>query len=85
MQKYHNNLMNEEEKASIKRYRTINTVTSVASAGLIPVTLIFMLSIKYNPPLYTKLLTRTLILGAANAFFMLNASSGLHSEYNLAS
>ena len=65
--------MNEEEQAAVQRYRTINTFTSLASAGLIPFALIFMLSIKYNPPLYTKLLTRTLMLGAANAFFMFGA------------
>ena len=77
--------MNEEEQASISKYRTINTVTSLASAGLIPMTLIFMLSLKYNTPLYSKLLTRTLMVGAANAFFMLNASSSLHAEFNSAS
>ena len=85
MQKYSTSLMNEEELASVKKYRTINTATTLAFTGLIPMTLILMLSMKYNPQLYTKLLKQTMMLGAVNSLFMFNASSRLDSEYNLAS
>ena len=43
-----------------------------------------MLSIKYNPPLYKKLLGRTLLLAGANSFLMFNASQNLQSEFTTA-
>ena len=44
-----------------------------------------MLSMKHNPPLYNKLLSRTLILGAANAFFMFDSKKNLQAEFDLIS
>ena len=77
--------MNEEEQAALQKCKTINTMTTLAMTGLIPFTLIFMLSIKYNPPLYTKLMTRTLVLGAVNAFIFTSNNSLMHIELNEAS